>query len=49
MLLERAGWLFTKGSNLFILLPGVWEEQVGQDNPLLLSTGQNTRMLNVRS
>jgi len=39
-LLEGMGCIFTKGSNLFILLSGAWEEQVGQANSVSLSIAQ---------
>lgn len=39
-LLERTGCIFSKGGNLFILLSGAWEEQVGQANGVSLSTAQ---------
>lgn len=39
-LLEGMGCIFTKGSNLFILLSGAWEEQVRQANGVSLSTAQ---------
>lgn len=40
-LLGGMGCIFTKGSNLFILLSGIWEEQVGQVSGTSLSTVQH--------
>lgn len=39
-LLEGTGCIFTKGTNLFMLIAGAWEETLGQANGVSLSTAQ---------